>query len=64
MNLRAVRTILGKELLDTLRDKRTLIMMIGVPLLLYPSLTLVGFQLALVQHRKLEASLSRVAVIE
>lgn len=64
MNLRTVRTILGKELLDTLRDKRTLIMMIGVPLLLYPALTLIGFQLALMQHRKLESAVSRVAVIE
>ncbi|HNT87761.1 MAG TPA: ABC transporter permease subunit/CPBP intramembrane protease [Candidatus Hydrogenedentes bacterium] len=64
MNPRTIRTLLGKELLDTLRDKRTLIMMIGVPLLLYPALTLVGFQLALVQHRKLESTVSRVAVVE
>lgn len=62
MNLRIVRTILQKELLDTLRDKRTLIMMLGVPVLLYPALMLIGVQIALVQHEHLEASVSRIAV--
>lgn len=63
MNWRIVRTILAKELLDTLRDRRTLIMMIGVPILLYPMLTLIGFQVALMQHQTLEQTDSRVALM-
>lgn len=40
----AVRTLLRKELIDSLRDRRTLVMMLVVPLLLYPSLLLlIGF---------------------
>ena len=64
MNRRIVRTILSKELLDTLRDRRTLVMMIGVPILLYPALTLIGFQVALMQHQTLEETSSRVALIQ
>ncbi len=63
MKPRIVYTILGKELLDTLRDKRTLLMMVGVPLLLYPALLILGLQAMLVQQSTLERSVSRVAVI-
>lgn len=35
-----LRTLLRKELVDSLRDRRTLVMMLVVPLLLYPSLLL------------------------
>jgi len=46
---RRIRTIYGKELVDILRDRRTLIAMIVVPIVLYPLLMLgsiqaVGFQ--------------------
>lgn len=63
MNARTVWTILRKELLATVRDRRTLIMMIGVPLLLYPAMLLIGLQAALIQHQKLDLTVSRVAVI-
>ncbi|HPO14010.1 MAG TPA: ABC transporter permease subunit/CPBP intramembrane protease [Candidatus Hydrogenedentes bacterium] len=62
MNPRIVGVILKKELLDTLRDKRTLIMMVGVPILLYPALMLIGMQFVLLQHSKLQATVSRVAI--
>lgn len=62
MNLRTVRTIFKKEMLDTVRDKRTLIMMIGVPVLLYPTLVIVGMQGALVQIASLDRSVSKVAI--
>jgi len=62
MNLRTVKTIFKKEMLDTVRDKRTLIMMIGVPVLLYPVLVIVGMQGALVQIAHLDESVSRVAL--
>lgn len=62
MKARIVQTILQKELLDTLRDRRTLLMMIGVPVLLYPGIFLVGLQVALIQHDRLQGTVSRVAL--
>lgn len=62
MNLRTVRTILCKELVETLRDKRTLIAMIGIPILLYPLLIVVVTQVALLQHSELGQMESRVAI--
>ena len=54
MNLRTAKTIFFKEMLDTLRDKRTLIAMLGVPIVLYPALFIFGAQ-AMVR----EANISR-----
>ena len=62
MNFRTVKTIFKKEVLDTMRDKRTLIMMIGVPVVLYPALVIIGMQGALVQIAHLEKTVSRVAL--
>jgi len=42
MNWRNIRTVYFKELLDTLRDKRTLISSVVIPLLLFPLMT-IGF---------------------
>lgn len=42
MNLRNVKTIFRKELIDTLRDKRTLISSVLMPLILFPVMT-IGF---------------------
>jgi sodium transport system permease protein len=63
MQPRIINTILRKELLDTLRDKRALVMMVGVPILLYPILMIVGFQVAMLQHTRLDEAISRVAVV-
>jgi len=38
MKLRTVRAIFFKELVVMLRDKRTLLAMIGIPIVLYPAL--------------------------
>lgn len=57
-----VRTILVKELRETLRDRRTLLMMIGLPLLLYPLLTLAVSTLQRSQAQSLEAQRSTVVV--
>ncbi len=62
MNARIVRTIFFKELLDTFRDKRTLIAMVGVPILLYPLLFILGTQLTIVQQSRMDELASRVAV--
>jgi sodium transport system permease protein len=63
MSLRIVWTILSKELLDTVRDKRTLVMMLGVPILLYPAIMLVALQVALLQESRLDETVSRVGIV-
>ncbi|MCG3132512.1 MAG: hypothetical protein FLDDKLPJ_03363 [Phycisphaerae bacterium] len=50
---RRVRTIYGKELVDLLRDRRTLIAMIVVPIFLYPVLMLGSLQAITVQTQAL-----------
>ena len=43
--MRQVKTLVRKEMLDILRDKKTLVMMVVVPVLLYP-LIIIGMSLA------------------
>ncbi|MEW5981392.1 MAG: ABC transporter permease subunit/CPBP intramembrane protease [Acidobacteriota bacterium] len=62
MRLAIVRTIVRKELRETLRDRRTLMMMIVLPVLLYP-LMIMGFgKLQASQREATEERTSRVAV--
>ena len=51
---RRVRTIYGKELIDILRDRRTLIAMIVVPIVLYPLLMLGSIQAVSFQVESME----------
>ena len=62
MRIRTVSTILRKELLDTFRDKRTLFMMVGIPVLLYPAMILVGSQAMMVHEKSMESSPVRVCL--
>jgi sodium transport system permease protein len=52
-----------KELRETLRDRRTLFVMIAVPVLLYPIVLIGAEQLFLLGARNLEAETSPVAVV-
>jgi sodium transport system permease protein len=52
-----------KELRETLRDRRTLLMMIVVPVLLYPALLVVSEQLLLFGQRTLAADRATVALV-
>jgi sodium transport system permease protein len=62
MRLRVVLVILRKELTETLRDRRTLTMMIALPVLLYP-LLMIGFsKLQVSQREATEGRTSRVAL--
>lgn len=63
MNFSIVKTIFFKELVDTLRDKRTLIAMIGIPMVLYPLLFIVMTQVLMIQRTKVEETASKVAVM-
>ena len=62
MKLRTVRAIFFKELVVMLRDKRTLLAMIGIPIVLYPALLIFGMQAAMIQQSKLEEGTAHVAV--
>lgn len=58
MRLDAVLTVARKEMLETLRDRRTLVLMLVVPVLLYPLLSVVSVQLmAVLQSRVADKSL-------
>lgn len=62
MNWSVVRTVLAKELRETLRDRRTLFMMIVIPTLLYPALLVAMEQLTLFGQRRLSEKPAAVAV--
>jgi sodium transport system permease protein len=60
MRLRIVWTIFRKEITETLRDRRTLLMMVGLPVLLYP-LMMIG--LTKLQRSHVEAQEARASKI-
>jgi sodium transport system permease protein len=57
-----VWTIFRKEILETLRDRRTLLMMIGLPVLVYPLMLIGVSRLQLSRSAALQAQSSDVAV--
>jgi sodium transport system permease protein len=63
MNWRVIGTVLLKELRETLRDRRTLFIMIVIPVLLYPAMLILMEQITLFGQRSLEATTPRVAVV-
>ncbi len=63
MRLRQARIVFLKEMLETLRDKRTLMVMILGPVLIYPVLILVLVTMSRAQQGRLEQQPSRVALI-
>jgi sodium transport system permease protein len=62
--LHHIALTLGKELRETLRDRRTLAMMVLFPLVVYPLLSLMLGQLLVNRERKREERPSRVALSE
>ncbi len=62
MSWHIVFTILRKELLDTMRDKRALLLMVGVPVILYPALLIIASQATIMQMDKMKSTASRVAL--
>jgi ABC-type Na+ efflux pump permease subunit len=59
---RIVFEILRKELVETLRDRRTLLMMVALPVVIYP-LLMIGFsKLQVSQQEATEERVSRIAV--
>lgn len=62
MKSRIVSTIFFKELRVMLRDKRTLIAMIGVPIILYPAILIITSQMTILHISTVEESSSRVTL--
>ena len=54
--------VFRKELRETLRDRRTLVVMVAVPILLYPVLLVATEQFALMGIRRIESVASQVGV--
>ena len=44
MRSKAIKNLYKKEMLDVLRDKKTVLMMLVVPLVLYPLMFILGMQ--------------------
>ena len=62
--MKTVATVFKKELIDTIRDRRTLMFMIVIPLLLFPVLFKILFSVQERQTRKAEEKTLRVALID
>ena len=62
MNLRHVTLTVAKELREALRDRRTLAIMVLLPLVVYPLLSLLAAQIATGREKQRESKPSTVAV--
>jgi sodium transport system permease protein len=63
LNLRHVLLTLGKELREALRDRRTLAIMILLPLVVYPLLAMLAAQVATGREQQQEQRPSSIAVV-
>lgn len=62
--MRTIVTVFRKELIDTLRDRRTLVFMVIIPLLLFPTLFRVMFSVEKSQSEKARSKKLRVACLD
>jgi sodium transport system permease protein len=62
VKLREVTLVAGKELRETLRDRRTLAVMVLFPLVIYPLVSLVTAQVLAARVARIDAHVARVAV--
>jgi sodium transport system permease protein len=64
MNLGHLNLVAGKELRETLRDRRALAIMVLFPLVVYPLLSLLAVQISASRDQARQARPSRVAVVD
>ena len=62
MNTKIIKNLFKKEMLDVLRDKKTVILMLVVPVILYPLLFIVVMQLMVAISTSMEEQNYRIAV--
>ena len=63
MKLREVRAVAGTELRETLRDRRTIAVMVLFPLVVYPLLSIVTMEVMADRATRVEAETARVEVV-
>ena len=64
MNFKKVFTIYKKELLDLMRDRRTVITAVVVPLIMYPLMMIGVSSLMMRQEKKLDDQIATICVID
>lgn len=62
MNTKVIKTLIKKEMLDVLRDKKTVIMMLVVPVILYPLIFIGAMQLVAAISSGMEKQDYKIAV--
>lgn len=62
MNTRIIKTLFKKEMLDVLRDKKTVIMMLVVPIILYPLVFIVVMQVMAAISSSMEEQNYKIAI--
>jgi sodium transport system permease protein len=62
VKLRIILLVAGKELRETLRDRRTIAVMVLFPLVVYPLVSLITAQVLATRMARVEAHVARVAV--
>ena len=62
MNTKIIKTLIKKEMLDVLRDKKTVIMMLVVPVILYPLIFIGAMQLVAAISSGMEKQNYKIAV--
>ena len=62
MNTKIIRTLVKKEMLDVFRDKKTVIMMLVVPVILYPLIFIGAMQVVTLISSSMETQNYRIAV--
>jgi sodium transport system permease protein len=63
MQIQLVKVIFLKEMRDTLRDRRTLFVMVVLPLLLYPLLIIGFLEMTMLQMGRIEQKESRIVIL-
>ncbi len=58
-----VKTIFHKEFLDTVRDKKTLLMNLGLPIVVWPVLAVFLTEFAASQMARQQERVSRIALV-
>lgn len=62
MNTKIIKTLVKKEMLDVLRDKKTVIMMLVVPIVLYPLIFIGAMQVVAAISSSMEEQNYRIAI--
>lgn len=63
MNTKIVKQLFKKEMLDVLRDKKTVLMMVVVPLIIYPLILILGMQVMSGVSQEMAKSTYKLAVV-